>query len=58
LEGARVTGIAPQMPPGAWTLVKGTIISSFFLDLIWFGQVVAFGLVAIPTAKEMSRVRL
>jgi hypothetical protein len=49
------TGIALQMPPGAWTLLKGTVISSFFLDSIWFGQVVAFGLVAIPTVKELSR---
>jgi hypothetical protein len=38
-----VTGIAPQMPPGAWTLVEETVISWLSSIQLGFGQVVAFG---------------
>src|SRR6202171_90659 len=43
---------------GSMDISKGNSNFIVFLDSIWFGQVVAFGLVAIPTAKELSRVRL
>src|SRR5580704_1543238 len=43
---------------GSRDISKGNSNFIVFLDSIWFGQVVAFGLVAIPTAKELSRVRL
>src|SRR5260370_41420543 len=43
---------------GSMDISKGNSNFIVYLDSIWFGQVVAFGLVAIPTAKELSRVRL
>jgi len=42
---------------GSMDISKGNSNFIVYLDSIWFGQVVAFGLVAIPTAKELHLVQ-
>jgi hypothetical protein len=46
LVGKRLTGIAPQMPLGAWTLIEETVVSWLSSVQFGFGQVGAFRLVA------------